>query len=322
MAPTRLRKKAESADDKLDSAQTSTLRLSYRAPYDWVGILSFLRTRMLNGAEWVTDDTYYRTVQLGKHQGWLAVSHAPEKNALLVEFTHSLTPVLPALLGRLRNLFDLSARPDLISTHLMQDSMLERVVAKNPGLRVPGAFDGFELAVRAVLGQQVTVKAATTLACRFVEAFGGKIETPFPELNRLSPLPERILSASVDDIAKLGIIRTRATSISALAQAAASETLQLHVGADPDKTMAQLTAIPGIGQWTAHYVAMRALRWSDAFPKEDIIIRKNLGNLTAKQAEVMSQKWRPWRSYAVLHIWKNPDDLITFEPEKQGEKRC
>jgi AraC family transcriptional regulator of adaptative response / DNA-3-methyladenine glycosylase II len=222
---------------------------------------------------------------------------------LIVEFTHSLTPVLPALLGRLRNLFDLSARPDLINAHLSRDKIFRKAVAKNPGLRVPGAFDGFEQAVRAVLGQQVTVKAATTLACRFVEALGEKIETPFPELNRLSPLPGRVAKASVDDIANLGIVSARARSIIALAQACQSGQLRLDAGTRPDQVITQLVALPGIGQWTAQYICMRALRWPDAFPKEDLAVRNNLGGVTAKQAEDISQKWRPWRSYAVLHIW-------------------
>ena len=211
-----------------------------------------------------------------------------------------------SLLGRLRNLFDLNARPDLIAAYLMQDDLLKEAVAQNPGLRVPGAFDGFELVVRAILGQQVTVKAATTLGCRFVEAFGEPIETPFPDLDRLSPQPKRIAQLDVDAIGKLGITGVRAKSIIALAQAYDSGVLQLHAGANPDQTIAQMTATPGIGQWTAHYIAMRALRWPDAFPKEDIAIRNRLGGVTANQAEALSQNWRPWRSYAVLHLWNSP----------------
>jgi AraC family transcriptional regulator, regulatory protein of adaptative response / DNA-3-methyladenine glycosylase II len=306
MPPTRLRKVAVGEKDALDSSDTSTVQLTYRAPYDWDGILEFLKGRLVIGAEWITEGRYYRTVRLGKHKGWIAVRHVPEKRALMVEFMHSLTPVLPALLGRLRHLFDLSARPDLIAAQLMQDKLLKKAVSKNPGLRVPGAFDSFEMAVRAILGQQVTVRAATTIANRFVEAFGEKIKTPFPELHRVAPLPERIAKASVDSIARLGIISTRAKSIIALAQAIASGDLQLEAGAHPEKAMEQLTSIPGIGPWTAHYIAMRALRWPDAFPKEDIAVRNNLGSVTAKQAEAMSQGWRPWRSYAVLHIWNNP----------------
>jgi AraC family transcriptional regulator of adaptative response / DNA-3-methyladenine glycosylase II len=151
----------------------------------------------------------------------------------------------------------------------------------------------------------MTVKAATTLACRFADNFGEKIVTPFRELTHLSPLPEHIAQLTVEAVAKLGIISVRANSIILLAKACVSGQLQLTVGEEPEKTVQNLIAFPGIGQWTAHYIAMRALRWSDAFPKEDIVIRNALGGITAKQAEKYSQVWRPWRSYAVLHIWKN-----------------
>lgn len=305
MPPTRLRK--EAASGSVDSpSQTSTLQLNYRPPYDWDGILRFLGARTLKNIEHVTEDSYYRTVSLGKCRGWIRVRHAAEKNALLVEFTHSLTPVLPALLGRLRNLFDLSARPDLIVEQLQKDTLLEPMVKRNPGLRVPGAFDGFELAVRAILGQQVTVKAATTLSCRFAAAFGEAFETPISELTHLSPVAERVAKASVDDIGKLGIVSQRARCIIALANAVVSGDLQLEAGANPETVIKQLTTLPGIGPWTAHYMAMRILRWPDAFPKEDIAVLNNLGGVTKKQAEEMSQSWRPWRSYAVLHIWQNP----------------
>ena len=305
MPPSHLRKVAGSYAPQLASANTSTVQLIYRPPYDWQGILDFLRARMLKGAEWITQDSYSRTVKLGKHTGWVAVKHAPDKRALMVEFTHSLIPVLPALLGRLRNLFDLSARPDLINAHLSQDKMLKKLITQNPGQSVTGAFDGFELAVRAILGQQVTVKAATTLACRFVEAFGQNIQTPFPHLNRLAPLAGRLANTTIDDVAKLGIVSARANSIILLAQACEDDTLQLNAGVLPDHLINKLSMIPGIGPWTAHYTAMRALCWPDAFPKEDIAVRNNLGGVTAKQAEKLAQAWSPWRSYAVFHIWRN-----------------
>lgn len=306
MPPTQLRNKPVTDRHELVALETSRLQLSYRPPFDWHGMLKFLSTRALGSVEWVSEDYYARTIQLGGHRGWVKVSHASQKHALLLEFTHSLTPVLPALLGRIRHLFDLNARPDVISTHLMQDALLETVVAGNPGLRVPGAFDGFELAVRAILGQQVTVKAATTLACRFVEAFGQPVVTPFDPLNRLTPDPKCIADVGVSEIAKLGIISARAKSIITLARAYMEGGLQLDVGVHPQIVMKQLVALPGIGPWTAQYIAMRAMRWPDAFPKEDIAIRNSLGGVTPKQAEEISQAWRPWRSYAVLHLWNHP----------------
>jgi len=304
MPPTRLRKVAAESNAVLSDSDTSTLLLSYRPPYDWEGLLEFLRARTIRDVEFVADDNYSRTVRLGNHTGWIQITHAPEKRALRVRFTHSLTPVLPALLGRLRGLFDLTARPDLIAAHLRKDVRLRASVRKNPGLRVPGAFDGFETALRAILGQQITVKAATTIAGRVAEAFGVRIKTPFAELTRLSPSADTIAKASVSDVANLGIVSARAKSILALARVFHSGALKLEAGADPDAVARQLVALPGIGPWTAQYIAMRALRWPDAFPKEDIAVRKNLGGASAKEAEQLSQKWRPWRSYAVVHVWR------------------
>ncbi|MBI1275183.1 DNA-3-methyladenine glycosylase 2 [bacterium] len=304
MPPTRLRKEAASHAPS-STTNSSTLQLTYRPPYDWASMLEFLQARALRGIEHITGQSYARTVRVGEHKGWIKVTHKPEKHALMVEFTHSLLPVLPNLLRCLRNLFDLDARPDVISAHLMKDSLLKNTVMAHPGLRVPGAFDGFEMAVRAILGQQITVKAATTIACRMAEAFGERAETPWPELSRLSPTAERMAAASEEAITSLGIIGARARSIIALAKAQLAGHVRLEAGIHPDNAIRYLTTLPGIGQWTAHYIAMRGLRWPDAFPKEDIALRKGLGGMTAKQAEERSQPWRPWRSYAVLHLWKS-----------------
>lgn len=306
MPPSRLRKeRAGAVEQQLSASESFTLQLAYRPPFDWPSMMRFLNARMLKGVERVGEDGYLRTVQLGDHTGWLHVRHAPEKRALLVELTHSLTPVLPALLGRLRHVFDLSARPDIIAAQLARDPLLTDAIDRNPGLRVPGAFDGFELAVRAILGQQITVKGATTLAGRLVAAFGEPIDTPYAGLTHLSPTPQRIAAATVDKVASLGIVQTRARSIITLAEEIASGRLKLEPGAPPESTIEQLTALPGIGRWTAHYIAMRALRWPDAFPKEDMVLRKKLGGVTAAQAETLSQGWRPWRSYATLHLWQS-----------------
>jgi AraC family transcriptional regulator of adaptative response / DNA-3-methyladenine glycosylase II len=305
MPPTRLRKKVTESGDAGGDSTTSTLQLSYRPPYDWNGVLAFLSARALVGIEWVTPDSYARTVSFGDDRGWIRVTHVQKKRALMLEFTHTLTPALPRLLSRVRALFDLNARPDMISKHLARDARLAAAVKSNPGLRVPGAFNGFEMGLRAILGQQVTVKAATTIACRFVQAFGDPIVTPFPELNRLSPSAGRVARASEDDIARLGIVAARARSIIALAKAQGSGDLGLDGGThhNPDDSIKRLTDLPGVGPWTAQYIAMRALRWPDAFPKEDIAVRNNLGGVSAREAEHLSQAWRPWRSYAVMHVW-------------------
>ncbi|HEY4415074.1 MAG TPA: AlkA N-terminal domain-containing protein [Verrucomicrobiae bacterium] len=306
MPPTRLRRSAAANDGPMASTDTITLQLAYRPPYDWPGVLAFLKTRELKGVEWVTEHFYARTVQLGEQRGWIKVTLAPKKNALLLEFTHNLIAGLPALLRRVRDLFDLDARPDVIAKHFEHDQHLASIIKANPGLRVPGAFHGFELGLRAILGQQITVKAATTIAGRMATAFGEPITTPYPELNRLTPSAGRIAKASVDSVAKLGIVKARCQSLIALAKAQKSGEASLDddTHSDPEEIIRHLVTLPGIGQWTAHYIAMRALRWPDAFPKEDIIVRRELGGVTAKQAEELAKDWRPWRSYAVLHLWR------------------
>jgi AraC family transcriptional regulator of adaptative response / DNA-3-methyladenine glycosylase II len=307
MAPSRLRKKAINGSGSPARGDTSTLQLVYRPPYDWDGVREFLAHRALKGVEWVTDDFYARTVQLGCAKGWIRVAPSKQPNTLALEFSHSLTGVLPILLTRVRSLFDLNARIDVISRHLSRDKLLKPLVKRFPGIRVPGAFNGFELGLRAILGQQVTVRAATTLGCRFAEAFGEPIETPYPELDRLTPAPARVANATVDDIARLGIVSMRSRSIIALARAQVSGTLALDGGViyKPEVAIQRLAALPGIGPWTAHYVAMRAYGWPDAFPKEDIAVRNALGGVSAKRAEELSQSWRPWRSYAVMHLWRS-----------------
>jgi AraC family transcriptional regulator, regulatory protein of adaptative response / DNA-3-methyladenine glycosylase II len=301
MPPTRFRKTVTKAD--VAPGDTFTLQLSYRAPFDWESLLDFLRARQTAGVEHVTAGTYLRTVELGAHAGWIEVRNDGERHSLVVTLPHALTPALPALLGRLRNLFDLSARPDVIAAALKESPALRAGIAKHPGLRVPGAFDGFELAMRAILGQQVTVKAATTLSGRIAAKFGRVIETPHPELNRVAPETGRIARLRERDLASLGVLPARARSIIAIARRMDAG-LALEPGGDPERIMADLTSLPGIGPWTASYIAMRALRWTDAFPKEDVVIRKQLGGVTAAEGERISQSFRPWRSYATMHLWR------------------
>ncbi|MEZ3497930.1 AlkA N-terminal domain-containing protein [Pantoea sp. KPR_PJ] len=312
MTPGALRKGAKTSTHA-QPGDSATLRLSYRPPYDWEAMLAFLETHLMKEVEAVQDGCWRRTVALGRCRGWISVSHLPQKNALQLTFSTSLTPVLPVLLRRLRDLFDLDAQPQLIAARLGQDALLAPSLAKNPGLRVPGAFDAFELGVRAIIGQQVTVKAATTVSSRFAAAFGEPCETPFPDLTRYAAQPARVASLTVDDVAPMGIVSARSRAIIAFAQAYAGNRVRFNATQSPDVVMKALVALPGIGPWTAHYIAMRAMRWPDAFPKEDIAIRNNLGGLKPSEAEARSQRWRPWRSYAVMHIWEN---LVAVKPKK------
>ncbi len=241
--PTRFRRAADDVAESTHANGTLALRLGYRPPFHWQGLLEFLAARALAGVERIENDSYARTVDLGAHRGWILVRHDASKRAVVVGLSDSLAPALPALLNRVRHLFDLSAHPEVIAARLSQDARLASEVARAPGLRVPGAFDGFELAVRAVLGQQISVKAATTIAARYVQAFGEPVATPHQELNRATPIAARVAAASVDDIASLGIIATRAATILALATELSSGRLILEPGGDPERTMAQLTAI-------------------------------------------------------------------------------
>lgn len=279
--------------------------LAYRPPYDWPAMLAFLARRAIPGVEAVDSQRYRRTMGSGsglrrgdEARGWIEVSLSARRSALRVTVSAGLASALPNVLSRVKNLFDLSCRPDEIA------AALGPLAAANPGLRLPGAVDGFEIAVRAILGQQVTVKAGTTLAARFAKAFGEPIETPHAGLDALFPKPRRIAAASIDEIARLGIISSRARAIVALAGALESGQLRLDPSADVDATVAALNELPGIGPWTAQYIAMRALAWPDAFPHPDVAALKAMG-LTGKRALDAAEAWRPWRGYAVIHLWKS-----------------
>lgn len=282
-----------------------TFELPYHPPYDWTGTLEFLKNRSIQDVEIVTADSYARTVRIGRHTGEIKVTHLPATHSLQIGFSNTLEKVLPELKRRVINLFDLEAEPEKVNAHLGNHTMLAGSIARNPGLRVPGAFDGFEMAVRSILGQQITVKAATTLSSRFASAFGERINNSSdPALSRITPQPGMIAALDEGDIARLGIISARARSIIHIARAFSTGQVKLEPGMDPEATMAGLLRLPGIGPWTAQYLVMRGLNYRDAFPKEDIALQKAMGRITARQAELLSQPWRPYRSYAVLHLWR------------------
>jgi AraC family transcriptional regulator, regulatory protein of adaptative response / DNA-3-methyladenine glycosylase II len=205
--------------------------------------------------------------------------------------------------ARLRALFDLDAQPTVIAECLGGDPLLAEQLRARPGLRVPGAFEPFEMMVRAILGQQVSVRAATTLSGRVVERFGEPLDGPDAQLSRLFPSPETLAAATEDEVASLGLPGARARGLLAVARAVAEGRVKLDPHAEIEQALASLEELPGIGAWTSHYIAMRALRWPDAFPASDLAIRKALGGVTAKQAVARAESWRPWRAYAALHLW-------------------
>ena len=286
-----------------------TVRLGYRPPYDVAAMLEFFTRRALPAIEFIATDAHGnwagRTFCIetgGKPQaGWLLTRFDEARCQLVLRISDSLRGVLPLVIHRVRALYDLDADPAAIN------SVLHASFPAGDGLRVPGALDGYELAVRAVLGQQITVAAARTLAQRLVERFGEPIATPWPQATRLFPAPAVLAGASGDALGQLGIVKQRQAAIVGIARAVADKRLQLHGGADVQATLALLKALPGIGDWTAQYIAMRALRWPDAFPAGDVALQKALGvqalKNPARLAEQASLAWKPWRSYAVIRAW-------------------
>lgn len=280
--------------------------LAYRPPYDWAAMLAFLERRAVRGVEAVASARYRRTVRLPgtvPAVGWIEVSRSPRRSALRITASSSLAPAIPLLLARVKALFDLTCRPDEIA------AVLGSLAAPRPGLRLPGAMDGFEVAVRAILGQQVTVQAATTLAGRLADAFGTPIDTPHASLVRLFPAPQALAAMEPTAIASLGIIRTRASAIHALAVAVTTGQLALEPHAPVESTLAALQALPGVGPWTAHYIAMRALGWPDAFPHPDVAALTAMRETNRRRALATAEAWRPFRAYAVLHLWTSLDPI-------------
>lgn len=273
--------------------------LAYRPPLDWSALLVFLQSRAIAGVEVITGDRYQRTVQIEQHRGWIQVLPIPQHHKLRVELSASLVAAILPVLTRVKALFDLPADPVQIAEHLGV------MTASFPGLRVPGAFNGFEVAVRAILGQQVSVKAASTLMARLVKAFGTPIQTPHAGLTQLTPTPAQLAQRSPQDLAELGILPKRAASILAIAQSITHGDLQLSPYSDIEATIAHLKTFPGIGDWTAQYIAMRVLAYPDAFPHSDLWLRRALAVDKPTQVLRIAEAWRPWRAYAAMYLWKS-----------------
>jgi AraC family transcriptional regulator of adaptative response / DNA-3-methyladenine glycosylase II len=279
------------------------LQLAYRPPLAWDALRQFLVTRGAAGVECIDGARYLRTVEVNGKRGWISAAPLATKPALQIEVAVELLPVLTPLLARLRRMFDLDANPLVIEEQLRGDVRLRPLLRRRPGLRVPGAFDGFELALRAVLGQQVSVKAATTLFGRFAETFGAVASTPHTQLRRHAPLATEVAQARVQRLIDLGLTRQRAATASALARAVAERHLVLEPGGALAPTLETMLELPGIGPWTAQYIAMRALRDADAFPPGDLGLLKALALDHPRKMVEHAQKWQPWRAYAAIHLW-------------------
>jgi AraC family transcriptional regulator of adaptative response / DNA-3-methyladenine glycosylase II len=305
MNPARLRRAAAEpdADEVQPSDPAVTVTLGYRAPYDTEALLRFLALRAIPGIETVEGRSIRRSIRAGLHgpaAGWVSATFRPDAARVQLAFAPALAPASGRLVGTVRRWLDLDAAPDSIDAALAE-------LPGAPGLRLPGSVDAFELAVRAVLGQQVTVAGARTLARRLVVAFGTPLATPWPDIDRAFPAPDVLAAAPIERIAELGIIRARAGAIRAIAAAWPDLGPLLQPRSDPEPLIARLVALPGIGPWTAHYIAMRALGWPDAFLPDDVAalkaMRQLYGPLTPRAAQARAQAWQPWRAYAVLRLW-------------------
>ena len=276
--------------------------LATRSPFDYSRLLAFFAARAVEGIEQVEGRRLRRSIAVEGTDGallagWIEVRPAARGSGIEARIDARLAPALPRVLAACKHAFDLDCQPDAVA------GSLGALAAPRPGLRLPGAFDGFETAVRTVLGQQVTVKAARTLARRLLERFGSPIDTPFAAVTRVFPAAARLADGDPAGIARLGIIASRARAIVALARAVADGRISLAPSADVERTIAALRELPGIGEWTAQAIAMRSLHWPDAFPAGDIGVMNALKERGRARIARLAEPWRPWRAYAVMHLW-------------------
>jgi AraC family transcriptional regulator of adaptative response / DNA-3-methyladenine glycosylase II len=295
------------AEAAAGDGSASTIKLAYRAPYDWPAMLGFLAARAIPGVEMVKDGRYARTLAIGADRGVVMVEPG-EGSHLKVTLRFPKVQMWPAVLTRVKRVFDLAADPSVIAAHLAEDPSLAPLVAARPGLRAPGAWDGFELAVRAVLGQQITVLAARNLAGRLTAAMGEPLEDEAANRLGLTHFFPRAEALAQVDPTTLPMPQARGRALANLAAAAAKDPELFGPKRSLEEAVATLRALPGIGEWTAQYIAMRALREPDAFPSADIGLMRALegpDGVRPSPAELLAraERWRPWRAYAASHLW-------------------
>jgi AraC family transcriptional regulator of adaptative response / DNA-3-methyladenine glycosylase II len=324
--PTELRRLAKK---QVVDPECYRFRLAYRPPYDWDAMLAFLTARATPGVEFVSHSTrgndgqgpaaarsgqavYRRTIAIGEKTGSIAVSPAGDGPALMLEVRFGDPRALLGIVERVRRMFDLGADPAVIAEQLSADPLLKRACAAHPGIRTPGAWDPFELAVRAILGQQISVRAATTIAGRVAASWGMPVDAA-GGLGRLFPTAAQLADAPLE---QAGIVSARAATLRSLARAVCDGTLVF----DGEAALPTLGAIAGIGEWTAQYVAMRALNEPDAFPSGDLVLRRMAGGCSARELDRRSESWRPWRAYAVMLLWQAARDLERPTERKRHAK--
>jgi AraC family transcriptional regulator of adaptative response / DNA-3-methyladenine glycosylase II len=319
-APIQLRRQSGETPAGEDGVR---LDLAYRSPYDWDGLIGFLGPRAIEGVEVVSTWIYARTIAIGDDRGVLTVEPGTRPGRLSATIRFPRLTALPGIIARIRRVFDLTADPQAIGAHLSKGTALAPRVAARPGLRVPGAWDGFELAVRAVLGQQITVTAATRLAARIVREWGEPLQTGMrggvAGLTHIFPSPERLADA---DLSVLPMPKARSAALRALARAVVDDPTIFHPRIDLPQAVSRLKRLAGIGEWTAQYIAMRQLRQPDAFPSGDIGLMRAMAGANGRRPiagalQARAETWRPWRAYAALHLWTSeamPDPLAASEP--------
>ena len=307
LSPTKIRRKITREPDTnppFPAGDSMTLRLAYRPPLAFGEMLAFFARRAIPGIERVTSTSYERVMGSPERLVWIRVTAGMERPELLLEISQTDPRQIPEIVHRVRTIFDLDA--DLSAAHqvLNSDRLLAKCIAQRPGLRVPGGWDGFEILIRAILGQQVSLSAGTTFTRRLVECYGENCENGLPGLNRIFPTPARLMDVPFEQ--SLGIPKSRAVTLRAAAAAVHAKELTFQAGQNLNSFVERATSLPGIGLWTAHYVAMRALNHPDAFLSGDLVVQKILGNgqrLSERETLIRAEHWRPWRAYAILHLW-------------------
>ncbi|REL25926.1 DNA-3-methyladenine glycosylase 2 family protein [Thalassotalea euphylliae] len=305
-------KQVRSRLSKVFHSNEVSVLLNYRPPFDWQAMLTFFKLRQLPGIELIDGNSYRRTITLGTVTGWIEVTHIKDRNALKLTVALSELSVLDQVISRVRKLFDLDADMSVIHQHLATDKLLAKQIEQNPGIRLPGCWDIFEFSIRAILGQQISVKAATTYAGRIADKYGQVLNQQHPELNKCFPTVNDLKAA---DFQQLGLTQSRIDTLKRwVAFYQANQTLFTHYQSLSELTD-KLVAIKGIGPWTVNYLAMRGLSDPNAFPASDLGVIKALSvedkKPSVKQILARADKWQPWRAYATLYLWLSLQEKIT-----------
>jgi AraC family transcriptional regulator of adaptative response / DNA-3-methyladenine glycosylase II len=299
-APRELRKKR--TEQAADACSEVVLKLAFRPPYDWEHVRDFLAARAVPGVERLDERGYWRTVAIGQASATIQVRPLEHEDALELRVRGAAPSALFQISSTVRRMFDLSADPARIASTFADDTVLGTLLKRRPGLRIPGAWDPFECAVRAVVGQQVSVAGARTLLARVVARAGRAVQSNDAGLTHLFPAANDLVAA---DLSGIGLTGARVGALQALARAVVNGTVAFDAPAE--QVIVAMSSLPGIGNWTAQYVALRALNEPDAFPAADLVLRKVAGGgsaLPTRALEQQAEAWRPWRAYAAMHLWR------------------